>query len=45
MQVCPQVVFAVVTRLRFFDWVVEDRALEVLVGSAEHLIDVTTVAS
>jgi hypothetical protein len=40
------VVFAVVTRLRFLDWVVvEDWALEVSVSSAEHSIDAATVAS
>jgi hypothetical protein len=39
------VVFAVVTRLRFLDWVVEDWALEVLDSSAEHSIDAATVAS
>jgi hypothetical protein len=33
------VVIAVVVRLRVLDWVVEDWALEVSVGSAERSID------
>jgi hypothetical protein len=39
------VVFAIVTRLRFLDWVVEDWASEVSVSLVEHSIDAATVAS
>jgi hypothetical protein len=39
LRVCSQVVVAVVVRLRVLDWVVEDWASEVSVGSAECSID------